>query len=217
MLKAKDQTDLLKTNSLISVCNIFMKKDTSKDLASKKSAITTAALANGSIEALSQLYLTYFNRLLSFGLQIHEDKGLVEDCIQELFIWIKQNPSKIKRIEYLEVYLFQAVKKNIHSKLQKQSLAAWRSVRFVTLQQQIEEDAEQLLIKEESRLSDVALVKFALERLPHYQRQVIYLRYYEGLNFEEIAAILNINNQVARNYSSQGMKTIRTYLAEAKK
>ena len=47
-----------------------------------------SAIRNGDKEALSELFLRYYDYLKHYGLQIAHESTLVEECIQEMFIYI---------------------------------------------------------------------------------------------------------------------------------
>jgi RNA polymerase sigma-70 factor (ECF subfamily) len=53
----------------------------------------------------------------------------------------------------------------------------------------------------------------ALERLSSRQKEIIYLKYYQNLSYEEVSEIMNINYQVARNLLYQAIKSLKTILA----
>ncbi len=55
----------------------------------------------------------------------------------------------------------------------------------------------------------------ALGRLSNRQREIIYLKYYQNLSYEEVSEIMNINYQVARNLLYQAIKSLKSLLAGA--
>ncbi|MGZ3846904.1 MAG: RNA polymerase sigma factor, partial [Flavisolibacter sp.] len=53
----------------------------------------------------------------------------------------------------------------------------------------------------------------AINQLPARQKEIIYLRIYKGLSFEEIGQIMQLNYQVVRNLLSQALKSFRKIIA----
>jgi len=49
----------------------------------------------------------------------------------------------------------------------------------------------------------------ALNKLPPRQKEIIYLKIYKGLNYEEISEVMSINYQVVRNLLCQALKTFK--------
>jgi RNA polymerase sigma factor (sigma-70 family) len=52
----------------------------------------------------------------------------------------------------------------------------------------------------------------ALQQLPSRQKEIIYLKIYQNLGYEEISEIMGINYQVSRNLFSQSIKSLRKIL-----
>ena len=64
----------------------------------------------------------------------------------------------------------------------------------------------------EAQALDKAKVDALMQALPAYQKEVLYLRFYENRNYKEIAAILSVNAQVARNYVFRALSVLRKKL-----
>jgi len=59
------------------------------------------------------------------------------------------------------------------------------------------------------------MVVDALSRLTNRQKEIIYLKYYQNLSYEEVSEIMNINYQVARNLLYQAIKSLKSMLTGA--
>ena len=53
----------------------------------------------------------------------------------------------------------------------------------------------------------------AVNQLPARQKEIIYLRIYKGLSYEEISQVMQLNYQVVRNLLSQALKSFRKIIA----
>jgi RNA polymerase sigma-70 factor (ECF subfamily) len=69
-----------------------------------------------------------------------------------------------------------------------------------------------LIHQQESDEKKQRVIK-ALEGLSHRQKEIIYLKYYQNLSYEEVSEIMNINYQVARNLLYQAIKSLKNMLA----
>ncbi|GJM27460.1 MAG: DNA-directed RNA polymerase sigma-70 factor [Cyclobacteriaceae bacterium] len=147
---------------------------------------------------------------MRYGLIIHRDTNVVADVIQELFVWLLQNPSSVKNIKNLELYLFKSLKRNLlryradHAHLTNFPLHENPEYLDFTIEDRI--------IQQETKGQQRKLLYKELNNLPPKQKEVIYLRYYESLTYEEIADILSTNNQVVRNYVSRALTQLRKSL-----
>jgi RNA polymerase sigma-70 factor (ECF subfamily) len=57
-----------------------------------------------------------------------------------------------------------------------------------------------------------ARVLQALDQLSNRQKEIIYLKFYQELNYEEVSEIMNINYQAARNLLYQSIKSLKKLL-----
>jgi RNA polymerase sigma-70 factor (ECF subfamily) len=74
---------------------------------------------------------------------------------------------------------------------------------------------EQFLIDQQDSVERKRLVLNALGHLSNRQKEIVYLKYYQNLSYEEVSEIMNINYQVARNLLYQAIKSLKSLLAGA--
>lgn len=164
------------------------------------------------VGAFNEIYASYYNRLLRYGIIIHPNPEVVGDVIQDLFVWILQHPENLKKINNFEVYLFQSLKRNLLQHLGKQGHFRRIISQFAGSQETSDNNIEDRLIKQETNASNKEWLRQQLDTLPAKQKEVIYLRYYEGLTYEEIAEVMSKSNQVVRNYASRALTQLRKWL-----
>jgi len=167
-------------------------------------------LVGGDVDAFSQIYVSYYPRLLRYGSIILPEPQVVGDVIQDLFVWILENPEKVKQINNLEVYVFQSLKKNLikHIKRDGRSKRV-HGILAIGSHGNPNENIEKRLIQAETHEFNKVWLHRRLDELPECQKEVIYLRYYEGLSYDEIAEVISKSNQVARNYASRALNQMR--------
>jgi RNA polymerase sigma factor (sigma-70 family) len=176
-------------------------------------------LAEGDARAIELIYRNFFHKLLYYGVQVagQHYQNEVEDVIQEFFIWLVQNSAKACQIRDFETYMFQSIRRNLHSRISEEKNGKATFKRYVKrtapLQESLGLSPEQLKIqKEEVELRSV-LLQQELDKLPSCQREVLYLRYFEGKSYPEIAAILSVTYQVAYNYVYRAIKRLKGNMA----
>jgi RNA polymerase sigma-70 factor (ECF subfamily) len=72
--------------------------------------------------------------------------------------------------------------------------------------------ADEDLMEAEETQSQQKTVSKALSLLSERQREILYLRYFEEMDYQHIATVLGINYQSVRNTASAGMKALRKLL-----
>jgi RNA polymerase sigma factor (sigma-70 family) len=169
-----------------------------------------AAFGQGNMEALSVLFLRYYDHLLHYGLRVVGDREPVEEAIQELFIHLMESPDRYGEVTYVKAYLFKALRNRLLRHLRqagqrKNTETGWPDCIDIGFSESDLTAAE----KEQSQVRELLLE--ALNNLSWRQRETIYLRYYNGLTTKEIAEIMGMANQTVLNTLYQAMKKIRKF------
>jgi RNA polymerase sigma factor (sigma-70 family) len=163
---------------------------------------------SGDKEAFAILYNLHIDKLYRYGTKLCKDEEMVKDSLQELFLelFLKRDKMSIPP-QHLKYWLILALKRNLIKKLQmsrKFSHKFKKSVDFVP-----EYSIEfHMIAKEEDAEVNHKLVK-VLNQLPSRQKEAIYLRFNESLEYSEIAGILDINVESVRKYVHRALKTVR--------
>ena len=177
-------------------------------------------LANGDATAIDILYRLYFKRLQSYGRQIagKHQGDLVLTVIQEFYMWLVKNHQKMATIEDFEIYLFKSIRLNILNTLKKQQQKEIVAKKFIDSTQVVKATTtpspEEKMIAQESEQLQKKMLTQVLDQLPTYQKEVLYLRYFQNYSYKEIGAILSVSEQVARNYAYRAVKGMKGQLKD---
>lgn len=163
---------------------------------------------SGDKEAFAILYNLHVDKLYLYGTKLCKDEAMVKDSLQDIFLelFLKRDKISISH-ERLKYWLLLALKRNLIKKLQmgrKFSHEFKESVEF-------EPDYGiefQMIAKEEDDEVNYKVLK-ALKQLPSRQKEIIYLRFNESLEYSEIAGILEINIESVRKHVYRALKVIR--------
>ena len=168
---------------------------------------------NGNKAALSEIFIQYHDDLFRYGLKLSGNENLVKDCIQDLFLKLWKNRSNLHPVENLKPYLFKSLRNHIIDSLALQKP-------MVNLKEDFEHPFEIIYSPEDflinSQITDETRQKVihALNQLMPRQREAIYLRYFEELDFETISQVMDINVQSVRNSLHRGMEALRKLMLE---
>jgi RNA polymerase sigma factor (sigma-70 family) len=161
----------------------------------------------GDREAFSTLFRNNYELLVRYGGKFTANTSLLEDLIQELFVELWQAKSRTAVVS-VRAYLLKSLKYKL--------LKSFRQSR-VTLPPgdsdgPFEFSHEHFLVAGEEEAERKRLVLQALEQLSDRQKEIIYLKYYQDLSYDEVCEIMNINYQVARNLLYQAIKSLKNRL-----
>ncbi len=164
---------------------------------------------NGDKEAFASLFREHYTVLFRFGSKFTRDTELLEDCIQELFIELWQAKSRTPVLS-VKAYLLKSLKYKLLKSFRKRGklLALYHNGDNV-----FEWSHEDFLIEKHENDRKKQQVLAALGRLSSRQKEIVYLKYYQNLSYEEVSEIMNINYQAARNLLYQAIKSLKNILA----
>jgi RNA polymerase sigma factor (sigma-70 family) len=168
-------------------------------------------LKAGERAGLESLYRLYANPLFNYGSKFSPDKDLIRECIQELFVtlWTRRTflgePSSVKN------YLFKAIRLSIFKKanLSRLNVSYDESEHY-------EFDAkltiEDTIIIDEQNHQTKKRLEASLTQLTSRQREAIFLKFYEGLDYKEIAEIMDITVKGSYKVVARAVDALRTKL-----
>lgn len=165
-------------------------------------------LREGDKQALSDIYQTQVDALFRYGCQFTRDERLVEDMIQDLFIELWKNHTGLGPTDAIRQYLLVALRRKIVRQLQQSNQRQEKAAQNWTAETRTVA-ADHQLIKEEEISEQQQRINQALAQLSERQREVLYLKYFEGFNYKEISEMLQINHQSVRNTATVALKALR--------
>ena len=172
-----------------------------------------ARFKDGDNDALSLLYNEFAHELYSYGLKVVNDEHLVKDCIQEVFVQLINKRKSLVVTSKLHVYLFKSLRNKIieelRSKKRKQNIINLIDGDDILY----EKNAEQKIIDSEKEKSIKYQINSLLSQLPSRQREIVYLKYTECLDYDDIAELLQIDKASARTLLYRTLKTIKEQLS----
>ncbi|MCO6492750.1 MAG: RNA polymerase sigma factor [Phaeodactylibacter sp.] len=170
-----------------------------------------AGLKKGDEAAFSELFLMYVDELYEHGYMLCRNKELVEDCIQDLFFRLWKKRAILSDVKNVRAYLLSALRNRIHDSFRKLKEAYFLDEQQEPALLSAGPSAEEDWIADESRSLQKEAAIRALHSLPERMRQAIKLRYFEGLEYEEIARAMNISKQVAINMVYRATQKLRAH------
>lgn len=159
---------------------------------------------------ISWLFKSYYNDLYKYGLKICLDEDLVKDCIQDIFTRIWKNQQSFSEIRNIKAYLFEALRRTIFTHLKKNKS---RNERINQIHLDLVMSHEERLMEDETLQKRSQALKKAMENLTPRQKEVIRLKYEEGLENDEITIATRLRNKSIRNISSEATRSLRKQLS----
>jgi RNA polymerase sigma factor (sigma-70 family) len=162
----------------------------------------------GDKKAFAYLYDLHAGAMYRYGTKLCMDENMVMDAIQDIFLDLFMKRGKINtNPENLRFYLFLALKRNLVKKI-KHSRNFVRKKDF-EMNFEPEYSIEKTIIENEEEMEINHLIGDLLRKLPAKQKEALYLRFYEMMEYKEIAQMLEIEVESVRIQVFRALKTIR--------
>lgn len=178
---------------------------------SEGSSFLWQRLREGDKDALFELYDDLYFHLVRFGLSVHADSDLVKDCISQLFLKLWDRHDRLGAVDNVQSYLFTALQRLIidHINAGNKAIA---SMRNMPLQPEEEVSYEEKIIaleKDEQLKKDL---REALKSLTPKQIELIRLKFFENLSYQEIAHLSSQSVKTSYNTIYDAIKILRLKL-----
>lgn len=159
--------------------------------------------------AFSVLYNKYTPKLFNYGMHYCSDRELVLDCLQELFssFWAKRKT--LPDVYSISSYLFKSFRRLLQKKL------TWRRRFLLSLNAhphpsfEITLPFEHTLVQEETETERSEKLKRNLQKLTRRQREALFLKFYNNLNYADIASIMELQVDSVYNIISKALDSLR--------
>lgn len=148
-------------------------------------------------EALSQAYDRYAPGLYRYALMVVADAAAAEDALHQVFLRLAESSQDRTWIEDLAAYLRVAVRNECFSQLRKR--------------RRDEAGGPPLLVPRNGQgsIEERLPLERALRGLSPEQREVVHLKVYEGLTFEEIATATGVSINTAASRYRYALEKLR--------
>ncbi|WKD86558.1 ECF RNA polymerase sigma factor SigX [Polaribacter huanghezhanensis] len=165
-------------------------------------------LKEGDLKAFAILYKTYYPKLYNYGLKISKRVPLTEDTLHDFFLYIYEHRQNLSDLDAIAPYLFASYRRHLITALKKKSkIVSFDKMNINIID--IQFTSEEIMIQQESKTFRNKNINTLLNKLPKRQKEAIYLKYYCGLNTNDISEIMNLNYQSTSNTIHKAIKNLR--------
>lgn len=154
------------------------------------------AFRKGDRKAYAQLVSQLYTILYDYASKLCRDSGTVEDCIHDLFLEIWERREYLSDTDHVKFYLLKALRRRIQDERKGQQ--KWQQT---PLNDNLDVDffgefsVETKIIQQETSEHQLRKLRRILGKLTKREREVIYLKFYQEMDYQQIAALMSINNQ----------------------
>ncbi len=174
-----------------------------------------SGVREGDKRAFSALFLQNYNHLYNYGRKLYNESDIVEDAIQDVFATIWQTKERLSPVSSVKAYLIISLRRQLLRMLQKKRMVDPIGDSIKDIIPNIEFSADEIVLNSDHDPLHKSLVE-VLNQLPNQKKEVIYLYFYSGMDYEEIAQIMDLTIQTVRNYMSMALSRAKDIIIENK-
>ncbi|MEP7109898.1 MAG: sigma-70 family RNA polymerase sigma factor [Ferruginibacter sp.] len=166
-------------------------------------------LQQGDKEMFLALYKEYYHCLLFIGLKEIKDAQLVKDTIQQLFLYLWEKRETIKQARNIKSYLVTSFLRNLTTDWKKSVKATNLQVVRDNYTEDTQLTPEEKLIRKDEQNHLFKLLMNHINELPNRQKELIVLKFYEGLTYEEIVQRTGLSHRTVYNKIHEALKKLK--------
>jgi len=164
-------------------------------------------IREGNELAYTQLIKKYTKPLFNYGYRFFQDKDFLKDCVQDVFFELWNRRSRISATPAVKWYLFKAMRLRIFREQSKWTKSESLDESYDFL---VDFSVESKIITDLENVTLNSRIEQVLNALPSRQKEILYLRFYENLDFESISQMMDISKQSVHNLLQKAYKSFRT-------
>ena len=182
------------------------------DFSKQTDAAIWKLISRGNNSAFVYVYETYSDVLFRYGLRIASDKTLIEDSIHDIFLRIWTRRSLLKITHSIKLYLIRAFRRDLIKKVKE--IRKKRFAKLSEVDRHWEVSFQELLLENQIILESNENVKAAINNLSDRQREAVFLRYIEGLEYQQIAELMQMKVISLYNLLQKALKNLSQFLID---
>lgn len=154
------------------------------------------------------LYETYVNEMFSYGLALGVERHTLHDIVHDVFLHLFEHQNEIGEGDHQKYYLFRCMKNRMVS-LKRQEVCTDDINEFDSYEFSIKITGLELIEEEEERKELAERIEKMMQVLTCRQREAIYLRFMQELEYDEVAELLGLTTKGARKLIYRSIDRIR--------
>ena len=171
----------------------------------------------GDEHALLVLYNQHYLGLINFGIKITGDRAFTNDCITQLLIELWDKRSHLPVVQNVRSYLLTSLKNKIYFEIKAKQTRDSKLSAMQTFENDEELPYEELLIQLQTNEVLKRKLNRAFAKLTPRQKQLLRMKFFDDVDYDEIAHVCNITRRTAYNIIHDSLKVLRAELYKIEK
>ncbi|SKA43955.1 RNA polymerase sigma factor, sigma-70 family [Chitinophaga eiseniae] len=137
-------------------------------------------------------YKMHYRQLYNYGRKLTDNNSLIEDAIHDVFVSMWQVHSRNPAMDASKSYVYSSFRRKLF-RYHEDAIRRMEREERASRSAAPEFGADHILILREQDQQLKAAILQALQQLTPRQREAVYLRFYENMQYDEIATVMDIS------------------------
>ncbi len=168
----------------------------------------------GDQDAFFDLYKALYYDLVNFGIRVCGDAETSGEATDQVFVTIWEKHAQLNRVDNVHAYLRTFVKRKILRLLERKKKINYALQNAGSDGEWMEMSYEEFIVKVQTDELVRYKLKTALQKLTFRQKQLVHLKFFDGLSYEQIAQQTNQTIKTAYNTIYDALKILRKELKD---
>jgi RNA polymerase sigma-70 factor (ECF subfamily) len=165
----------------------------------------------GERSAFEKMYRREMKSLMSYGYSLVQNVEQVEEAVQDLFVELWQSRERLSPNNNIRSYLIVSLRR----RLLKPSKAIIHDIETVPIMDTTSSFEQSIVDLDTAKRISFVLAK-GINNLTEKQREIINLKFYHEMEYDQIAEVMGINYQSCRNLLSNAIKSLKLFIDQDK-
>ena len=162
--------------------------------------------------AFATIYRQHVQILFRYGMSICTNEEFVQDCLHDVFLEVWTKRERISDTDSIKFYLIKSLKNRIIKQVGKVQHLAPTELIAESSSGLLSPSHEDEWIDTQDELHRIDQLTYYFDKLSARQREALQLRFFDELTYQQIAEILQINQQSAYNLIFRALEELRKHL-----
>lgn len=167
-------------------------------------------IRTGDTSAMKTLYQACYQQLYVYGFRLIADKEKTQDSIHEIFCELWENKNSLQQVNHVPAYLKICLRNKLLRQI-KQDMLTGSMEDFPEIEGLQEFSYEDLLIANQQDAASQYKLQTGIDQLTPTQREIIKLKFFEGLDYETIARTLQLKHRTVYNHVHTAISQLRGF------
>lgn len=176
-----------------------------------------ARLVDGNRSAMDDIVRLYYSDMYFFGNKISKNSDLTRDCIQELLVDLWEKRARLSKITSIKPYLLKSLRRRIIRTLTYDEPDTYADPLQDDSFLLTDFSAEDRIIQQQTTAENKKFLLEAMEKLSKRQKEIIYLKFYQKLDYSDIAKIMSLKRQSVHNLLQEAIRSLKKHFSSVGK